>query len=143
MSEVNNTNIIDGDDQRKESIRSITTSVLSRFGSQLQQSVFSLHSDVDDKSYIYHQYRFSLLSDISRSLLMKIIASHRSETVKSISGSWKRWLILFLYFLLNAEMAFQVRSFGNFFPNFENCHANGLFQDVYVPANIKCYCRLL
>ena len=64
----------------------------------------------------YHQYRFPL---------MKIIASKRSETVKSESGSWKRWLILFFYFLLNAEMAFQVRSFGNFFPYFENCHANG------------------
>ena len=46
---------------------------------------------------------------------MKIIASNRSETVKSESGSWKRWLILFFYFLLNAEMAFQVRSFGIFF----------------------------
>ena len=46
--------------------------------------------------------------DNFHSLLMKLGANFRSEPVKPESGSWKRWLILFFYFLLNAEMAFQV-----------------------------------
>ena len=46
--------------------------------------------------------------DHFHSLLMKLRANFRSEAVKPESGSWKRWLILFFYFLLNAEMAFQV-----------------------------------
>lgn len=64
----------------------------------------------------------------------KMKAYKRSESFRKETGNWKRWLILFFYFLLNAEMAFQVRLFTAVHSTFQTefrCSCSSQYQESF------------